>query len=182
MASDEERSKKRRRRILLALLILLLLLLGSCCAVCMRDVHAGEDADETSSDGTALVFDESASPVSFSADAESDDEDDSVTIPGWGELEFAADRREQSVDFYNPEENAGAFYLTFSLEVKVDGGGEVVYTSGLIEPGMHVSSITLDRALAAGTYEAVLHVQPYRMDDGLTKTNNADMRTVLVVS
>jgi hypothetical protein len=188
MASYVSTSKKRRRRIvLIALLVLLAVSLGSCCAVLALSGAFGshDTTSETpTSAGGVVVLDDSASAVSF-ADVvdtvDAADDDDDVTIPGWGELDLIAGQREQTVDFYNPEDNAGAFYLTFSLEIDADGGREVIYSSGLIEPGLHVSSITLSRTLAAGTYDAVVHVQPYRMDSDVTPTNNADMRTVLVV-
>ena len=104
-----------------------------------------------------------------------------VAIPGWGSITIPADADEIAVDFYNPDENDEFFYLTFELKLIDDSeqGYEVLYTSGLIEPGMHVKTAKLSHGLAAGVYDAVIHVQPYRMNSNLTPTNNADMQTVL---
>lgn len=102
-----------------------------------------------------------------------------IAIPGWGSISIPADETEVAVDFPNPEANAGRYYLTFQLRLKETG--EVLYTSGLVEPGLHIQKITLSRPLEAGTYAAVVHVQPYRMDENQTPTNNANMETTLNV-
>ena len=88
-----------------------------------------------------------------------------------------------SVDFYNPVENEGYYYLTFELRILDDSdeGYEVIYSSQLVPSGKHIQQITLSRALEAGEYEAVVHVQPYKMDEAQTPTNNADMKTTLIV-
>ncbi len=106
-----------------------------------------------------------------------------VAIPGWGRLTIPIDTAEDIVvDFYNPSENADKYYLTFELRIPADNepGYEVLYTSGLIAPGKHIQKINLTRGLPAGTYNAILHVQPYRMSDK-SPTNNADLKLELVV-
>lgn len=102
-----------------------------------------------------------------------------VAIPGWGYITIPAGEKNVTVDFPNPEANAGKYYLTFELRLK--NTGEVLYTSGLVPPGKHIQQITLSHALTEGTYKAVIHVQPYKMDEAQTPTNNADMETDLVV-
>lgn len=106
-----------------------------------------------------------------------------IAIPGWGEITLPPDTTEIVVDFYNPDENAGKYYLTFELRLpdSSEQGYEVLYKSGLIEPGKHIQKITLAHGLAAGEYEGTIHVQPYKMDDNKTPTNNADLKTKLVV-
>lgn len=106
-----------------------------------------------------------------------------VAIPGWGSITIPSDETQITVDFFNPKANEGLYYLTFELRLPDDSqqGYEVLYTSGLVEPGLHIQKITLNRPLEAGTYEAVIHVQPYRMDEEKTPTNNADMNTLLIV-
>ena len=102
-----------------------------------------------------------------------------VAIPGWGSITIPANQQTVSVDFSNPERNEGLYYLTFKLILS--DTGEVLYESNAVPPGKHIQSITLTRALPAGTYDAVIHVQPYRMSDE-TPTNNADMKTTLIVN
>ena len=104
-----------------------------------------------------------------------------VAIPGWGVMTIPANQRDITVDFYNPKQNEGRYYLTFELRLPDGNGGyEVLYRSGLIEAGNHIQKITLSRSLEKGTYDAVIFVQPYRMD-GVTPTNNLETQTRLIV-
>lgn len=104
-------------------------------------------------------------------------------IIGREALTISADTKEAAVDFVNPEENAQLYYLTFELRLYNDNGQdyEVLYTSGLVEPGKRIGSVTLSRELEKGVYNAVVHVQPYRMNEERTPTNNADMKMKLIV-
>lgn len=106
-----------------------------------------------------------------------------VSIPGWGSITIPAASKEIEVDFFNPEENEDLYYLTFELRLpdNSEQGYEVLYTSGLVKPGLHIQKVNLSRELKAGTYNAVIHVQPYRMDENKTATNNADLKTELIV-
>ncbi len=97
-----------------------------------------------------------------------------VTIPGAAVLIIPADETEVIVNFFNPEENDGLYYLTFELKVEIDGSYRSLYTSALVEPGKRIKKISLSSPLKKGEYNAVIHIQPYRMD-GLTPTNNADI-------
>ena len=164
----------RVTKYLIIILILLILLLIAYIAAFTSAL--GPPKTPPSNGGVELVLDpnavlpESEKPVAHG-----------VAIPGWGSITIPADANEIAVDFYNPDENGGFCYLTFELRLIDDSeqGYEVLYTSGLIEPGMYVRTVKLSRGLAAGVYDAVIHVQPYRMDGHLTPTNNADMQTVL---
>ena len=106
-----------------------------------------------------------------------------VAIPGWGTMIIPAGvTKITTVDFYNPEANNGTYYLTFELLIPKTGSSEYesLYKSDLIPPGLHVQTINLTRPLDAGTYDAVIHVQPYRIADQ-SPTNNAEMETQLIV-
>ena len=107
-----------------------------------------------------------------------------VAIPGWGSMTIPAGvTRIDTVDFYNPEANNGTYYLTFELLIPkagTEGEYESLYKSGKIPPRLHIQTINLTRPLSAGTYDAVIHVQPYRMSDN-SSTNNANMKTTLIV-
>lgn len=109
-------------------------------------------------------------------------EADGVAIPGWGKLTIPANaKKDVVVDFFNPDANADKYYLTFEMRIPADNeqGYEVLYKSGLIAPGQHIQKVNLTRGLPAGTYNAILHVQPYRMEDK-SLTNNADLKLELV--
>ncbi|MBQ9831183.1 MAG: hypothetical protein IJO35_01905 [Methanocorpusculum sp.] len=102
----------------------------------------------------------------------------SVAIPSFGTITIPANTQTVSVHLYNPASNEGLYYLTFRL--LLEDTGEVLYESNAVPPGKHIQQITLNRGLSAGVYDAVVHVQPYRMADE-TPTNNANMRTTLIV-
>lgn len=106
-----------------------------------------------------------------------------VAIPGWGSITIPANQKEVTVDFMNPDANKDLYYLTFELRLldNSEKGYESLYKSGLVTPGLHIQKIELSRALQAGEYDAVVHVQPYKMDEDRTPTNNADMKTKLIV-
>lgn len=109
-----------------------------------------------------------------------------VAIPGWGRITIPSGTTEiTSVDFYNPKENEGLYYLTFELLLPTDSDDYIsLYKSYAVPPGKHIQKITLNQTLGSGNYDALIHVQPYRInEDGSvgTPTNNANMGTTLVV-
>lgn len=106
-----------------------------------------------------------------------------VACPGWGEIILPPDTKEINADFYNPVENEGYYYLTYEIRLLNDSaqGYEVLYNSGIIEPGEHVYKITLSKGLPLGEYQAVMHVQPYKMDGLMTPTNNMNSNLKLTV-
>ena len=134
-------------------------------------------AGDDSPSGGGLIIDSGAgdyvNPTQTPTQAEQ-----GVAIPGWGSITIPANQQTVSVDFFNPEKNEGLYYLTFKLILS--DTGEVLYESNAVPPGKHIQTITLSRALPVGSYAAVVHVQPYRMSDE-TPTNNADVKTTLVV-
>ena len=105
-----------------------------------------------------------------------------VAIPGYKTITIPAGTDHVPVDFYNPENNSGYYYLSFELRVPdVNGNYETLFTSDLVEAGKHLYQIVLNHPLSAGVYEhSILHVQPYTVND-LTMTNNADVEFTLKV-
>ena len=110
------------------------------------------------------------------------DSEPGISIPGWGEIRILANATDiSSVDFYNPEENE-LYYLTFELRLPDSSaqGYEVLYKSGLVEPGKHIQHISLSRGIPEGEYNVVVFVQPYRISDK-SPTNCAEIPTKLLV-
>ena len=101
-----------------------------------------------------------------------------IKVYGIPELPLAANTKEQSFVFSNPEENP----CFFVIEIELSDTGEVIYTSNLLPPGYSISKLTLTRALAAGTYPATIHVKTYSFDKEQRKLNNMDLKTTIVVS
>ena len=174
----EKREKNRKWLILVLLLIFLLFVMMMCILFTQRKIP---DPPEMTGGGVGLVIDpnaENGSPYEYD-----DISEQGVVIAGWESVTVPANRKEVEVDFFNPKENTRLYYLTFELRLYSNNGQdyEVLYTSGLVEPGKHINRITLSRELEKGVYEAVIHVQPYRMNEEKTITNNADMRIKLIV-
>lgn len=184
MAPGRNRMRKKyERTVLVCLLVvfLLLLILLLLRGIRYAGKRTGWETFGGPGSGVELVIDPSAENAPTKGDAPSLEE--GVVVTGRESLTLSAGTKEADVDFYNPLENGQRYYLTFELRLCVDGGQEyeVLYTSGLVEPGRHIYHITLSRELEKGEYEAVIHVQPYRMDEERTMTNNVDMRVRLFV-
>lgn len=164
--------------------ILLILLIFLVCGIvtgirCLRRENTVSNRD--SGGGVGLVIDPNEEDSVSHENA--DTAEQGVAISGQESMTIPANKKEIAVDFYNPQENEGLYYLTFELRLynNNEQGYEVLYASGLVEPGKRINRITLSRELEKGVYEAVIHVQPYRMNEERTLTNNADMRIRLIV-
>ena len=154
--------------------IILLVLILAVVAAALLIIQPWAGSEEKPSGG-GLIIDSGAGDYVEPTETQTEP---GVAIPGWGSITIPANQQTVSVDFYNPEKNEGLYYLTFKLSLA--DTGEVLYESNAVPPGKHIQSITLNRALPAGTYDAKIYVQPYRMSDE-TPTNNADMKTTLIV-
>lgn len=177
VAMENRKEKNGKKWLILLILLLLLIIIGLLVGILLR---GGNQAPANSN---GVFIDQSAGKYTEKQETSDGSQIKGVVIPGWSTLTFPAGTKEvDTVDFYNPEGNADSFYLTFQILIPDDKGGyESIYQSGLVEPGLHIQTIELTRELEAGTYEAILHVQPYTMDESRTATNNADLKTTLVV-
>lgn len=76
------------------------------------------------------------------------------------------------------------YYMTFKLCLKDndkdDSNDEVLFESGLVEPGMYIQEMNINRALSAGDYDAYVFIQPYRSDRE-TKCNSGKVNLDLHV-
>lgn len=178
--------KDNKERLIIILLLLIFLMFGIIIGIllCRNKKNCNcELADKItlSVSGAGVTIDPDAS-VKQPSNAVNDDEQ-GVAISGRDYITIPAGQKEAAVDFYNPKENKNLYYLTFELRLYDDKEQdyEVLYTSGLVEPGKHIQKITLSRSLEKGVYTAVIHVQPYRMDEQRSITNNADMKIYLIV-
>ena len=76
------------------------------------------------------------------------------------------------------------YYMTFALYLDNSANGkddELLYQSGLVEPGMYIQQMEMARALSAGTYDAYVVIQPYKSDK-TTKTNSGTVNITLTVA
>ena len=100
---------------------------------------------------------------------------ENIAIPGYETLSFTAGKTTQTVYITNPAENACTFVLTLTLE-----GGETLWTGKALSPGEAFTRITLNRALDAGEYPAMLHYDCYSIEDN-TPLNGAEIKLTLEV-
>lgn len=171
---DIERMKSNKKTILIVLLCIILALMGVGIGI-----KIAGNSNNAAGGGVGLTIDKNAGE--YVAPEVDTTPTQGVAIPGWGSLTIPPNTKKVTVDFMNPIQNEGLYYLTFELRLLNGNDYEVLYTSGLVEPGLHIQSIELSRGLPAGEYDAVVHVQPYRMDEAKTPTNNADMELNLIV-
>lgn len=173
-----KRAKKQKHRarpwpfVLIALLFLVIIML--VYALIHQPVPGSEPPAET--DRPALTVDPNAGEKITPTPAPTEP---GIAIPGWTSIKLPAGATEAYVSLNNLEDNAGWYYLTFELRLKETN--EVIFTTGLIPPGQYVNKVILTRELEAGTYPAILHVQPYRMADAQSPTNNADLDIQMIV-
>ena len=181
--STASKKKSGKKKWLVLLLVLLLVAAGVFVisgGLTLIFPGLAPDSQGSSPQGGGLVIDPNAGDYVAPKAPESEP---GVVIPGWGSMTIPANTEVlDQVDFFNPEENAGLYYLTFKFCLLNANGeiSEVLWESQAVPPGKHIQKITLSRGLPAGTYEAVVHVQPYRMSDE-TPTNSANMKTKLIV-
>jgi len=154
------------------ILLIVVAVVAVCATLLITQPWAGGDENPP---GGGLIIDSGAGEY---VEQPQTSVTNSVAIPSFGTITIPANTQTVSVHLYNPASNEGLYYLTFKL--LLEDTGEVLYESNAVPPGKHIQSITLNRGLSAGVYDAVVHVQPYRMSDE-TPTNNANMRTTLIV-
>ena len=173
----EPQSSDKKWKILVGILAVLLILCGTWIiwgGVPFFPAAAPNDGGSSSQGGGLMIDPDAGEYVKPVVPG--------VTIPGFGEMTIPANTKElKGINLHNPSKNEGWYYLTFKLSL-LDKNGEVsetLYESQLLPPGLYIQDITLSRGLAPGTYEAVMHVQPYRIADN-TPTNNANMRVTII--
>ena len=102
-----------------------------------------------------------------------------IAIPGWTTIKLPSNATEAEVSLHNPTDNDGYYDLSFTLKLR--DSGEIIFSTGHIEPGYKCSKVTLSRKLEKGEFPAVLVVQPYLRDESKKPTNNAELDILLIV-
>lgn len=86
---------------------------------------------------------------------------DGITLPGYSSVVLPAG--EKNVQMVLPNPSTNPCYFRFTLVLK--DTGEVLYTSGLIPPGMAVKQVKLSRALQKGDYTLEIRVETASLSD-----------------
>ena len=175
----QEQNSDRKWKILVVILAVLLILSGGCMifwgGVPFFPAFAPNEPGSTSQ-GDGLVVDPNADEYVPPEQAPG------VAIPGFGKLKVPANTKDIiGINLYNPAENDGWYYLTFTLCLVDENGdvSDILYESQLIPPNYLVKNISFTHGLPAGEYAAMMNVQPYRIVDN-SPTNNANLRFTII--
>ncbi len=106
--------------------------------------------------------------------------DKPVAIPGWEYINVSEGSDYADVDLFNPIKNKDSYNMSFSIYLISSSGRELIYQSKLISPGNHIYGIRLNTILSKGIYDAIIHIQPYKISDN-SPTNNSDINIKLNV-
>ena len=110
-----------------------------------------------------------------------------ITMRGITQINFIAGQKEQNFVLANDKKNADICFMQYSIYLdkngnkKADDGDELLYESGLVQPGYAISRFSISRPLSEGTYSAVVVAQPYSLDKQLSKLNNMVFATEIIV-
>ena len=99
-----------------------------------------------------------------------------IKIPGYGEITIPQNAESANITLVNPEGNP--CYFEYTLKV----GDSVLYKSDLIEPGKAIKEISLKNVPQPGTYDLILQINTYSLDENLSPMNGAEVKTTLVVT
>lgn len=84
-----------------------------------------------------------------------------IIPPGTDGIAVAVGATAAKTLLLNPESNP----CYFGFEITLVGTGEVIYSSGLLAPGQSIEEIELTRTFEEGTYDAVIDIHAYSLDD-----------------
>lgn len=184
MSMKEKGSSKRvwDWRIWVAILVVLVLI-SVLFSRCVGSTEPDGTQPPTVESNPSDPSDPSDSSTSPTEDTVQKEPAGNILITGIRMIECTAGSTQVTTKLENPAGNAGKYYLMFEIRLPDDSamGYEVLYRSEPVEPGECIYDITFTRALERDIYDAILHVQPLRMDEGNTPTNNVDLDILLVV-
>lgn len=115
--------------------------------------------------------------VSYRVEGLKNTDPESISLPGISLLEMEAGQSTVEFPLVNPEGND--CYMKYTIQETATS--EVLYESGLIEPGMAVLSFDLNRTLDPGTYDILIKVRTSDINDYTVELNGAQIPAKLVV-
>ena len=97
-----------------------------------------------------------------------------IALPGYEEITITAGTDTAYVALWNPPSNP----CYFQFQMVYDD--EVLYESGLIEPGKAVTEVPLGRTFDAGIYDLNIVINTFSLEDGETPMNGGNIECSLV--
>ena len=152
--------QKKRRYIVFGVIISLIACLTLLLVQCQREAA-------TDVPNRLLEVDEGAVQWEGEKNRPSNQAPGMIAIPGFDELTFVADQKQQYVNFYNPEVNDCLFLMTLYVN------GEPYWQSGYVEPGKGYYTIELSATIPAGEYSGELKIECF-------KTNGQELNSARV--
>ena len=150
--------QNKRRYIVFGVIISIVLCLTLLLVQCQREAA-------TDIPNRLLEVDEGAVQWEGDKNQLSDQTPGTIAIPGFDELSFVADQKQQYVNFYNPEVNDCLFLMTLYVN------GEPYWQSGYVEPGKGYYTLELSATIPVGGYEGELRIQCFKRSG--TELNSA---------
>lgn len=151
------------RGLILPLLVILLLIGGILLGWWLSHRDEVPGLDETA--------------VSYRVEGFENTDPESITVPGVSVLRMEAGQQTVEYPLINPEGNT--CYMKYTI--RESETGEVLYESGLIEPGSAVLTFDLNRTLDAGTYGILVKVDTSDINDYTVELNGAEIPAELIV-
>ena len=111
------------------------------------------------------------------ADTASNGKSSGIAIPGYKSIVLKANKKEQSINLFNPSINDCYFVISIILP-----DGTQIWKSKMVEPGKGFYDIVLDKTVSKGKYkDSILKYECYKKNDELTKLNGGEVKLVLEV-
>lgn len=154
------KNKKLRTILYITAAIVILIMLIISLRYCNRSTPPPSGTDSTTESTTDKVLD-------F---VPAGDNNGRIQIPAVTGLNMRAGQLEQIVDFYNPKENSCYFVITLCLS-----DDTVIYKSGMLAPGEHITAITLSQELQRGLYRNCRMIYNCYALDGKTQLNGSNV-------
>lgn len=165
-------AQKDKTKIFIGVLIAVILILASAVVYFAFFSDSRQD-DINSGKGLSLAADAEVWDKTLE---NSGNESAGIKIPGYGEITVSQNAEKANITLVNPEGNPCYFEYTLKAD------GSVLYRSDLIEPGKAVKEIPLTNVPQPGTYDLVLQIKTYSLDENLSPMNGAEVKTTLVVT
>ena len=159
---------KTKKRLISVAALLAAFAAGIIVAVVLINARNSDVPQPDTPNNTASAAEETEPPEKLT---------DSIHLPGYSDIQLAADTCRQTVVFPNPAENF--CFIRVHLELK---DGTVLWRSGITAPGEMTSPMVLLQPLEAGSYQAKMVYECFRNEDGTGALNGASYELNLLVS
>lgn len=173
----KRKENKKKRGLLILLLLLLLLLIGIGAAIFIQ-FNRDSKKDRLARDEMALggmLPGKTPQEISDILNAKVEEGMVDITISA-GPI-FEENGKKGRIGIENIEANRYSFKVTLRL----DETGEVLYESGLIDPGYYVEFIELNKTLPAGNHDATATFEAYSLDETEDRISATNVKLILYV-